>query len=561
MLPDDARHIRGRIFGAVGGFYEKYFPGMPSTDCLGSDAPTLPPFPPASRHSTAAMLSWFGEASPALSASSVRVIYGREGLPDVVFDTWPAGHSGKLDLTNAGAVVVLSASNLESYIAGFLRLAEHAREAFAESPTRLHLHGLYIHNGSAEPWVFDRGCMFSGRAFDMGSDPARLRHILLAYSRMTPEQLGLPSGGRDHGSTRITSSPSSPLPSPHKSAELENEPARDSRLSRFELEAKPILVPSDMFTNRPICYRGRLKPGSDYTHVVKFKWRAEWAAQEEQMLELVSQRSVWGVVQLAGHGSITSLREMRQGLDLGQALELVDITNETDPPSAATSSQSSERTGEAKHMGILLHSQPAEQPMKAGGDDADDDNRILSWIAVTPIGTPLEDWADTVELLYAFRDAIKAHKSLYLQGRILHRDISPGNILIAHPERPGEPRGILIDLEEARDLEHGPGRPGEIVGTRLFMGIGMLLGSIQRYRHDLEGFFFVLLRMAICGRWGGLPAGSRLEGWRDGTWRELGERKLRDVAPENFESILGEFRPEFGVLRGWLVSFAGFCSR
>jgi hypothetical protein len=42
-----------------------------------------------------------------------------------------------------------------------------------------------------------------------------------------------------------------------------------------------------------------------------------------------------------------------------------------------------------------------------------------------------------LKLLGVLRDAIKAHKSLYLKGNILHQDISKNNIIITNPRKTG----------------------------------------------------------------------------------------------------------------------------
>lgn len=94
-------------------------------------------------------------------------------------------------------------------------------------------------------------------------------------------------------------------------------------------------------------------------------------------------------------------------------MDLVDTTEETGPTAAAWLIQASDCPVEPKPAGILLRSLPAEQPTNPDNNDADDVNPTLTWIAISPIGTPLADYANTMELLYAFRNAIRAHKSLY----------------------------------------------------------------------------------------------------------------------------------------------------
>ena len=86
------------------------------------------------------------------------------------------------------------------------------------------------------------------------------------------------------------------------------------------------------------------------------------------------------------------------------------------------------------------------------------------------------------------------HESLY-DAKILHRDISLGNILLDEDERDG----FLIDLDLAIDLARleASGAPGK-TGTKVFMAIGLLLDDgPHTFMHDLESFFWVLLWICV----------------------------------------------------------------
>lgn len=116
---------------------------------------------------------------------------------------------------------------------------------------------------------------------------------------------------------------------------------------------------------------------------------------------------------------------------------------------------------------------------------------------------------------------------------------------------PAAPKGILIDLDVAMTLEVGPRNPGgvSITGTPPFMAVGALKGRPRTYRHDLESFLYVLLWTVISGSSESPPEGSRLEGWRGGNYEELAARKMVDMTPEGFQSILSEFAPEYETLQ------------
>ncbi|KAI5808935.1 hypothetical protein DFH27DRAFT_650196 [Peziza echinospora] len=83
----------------------------------------------------------------------------------------------------------------------------------------------------------------------------------------------------------------------------------------------------------------------------------------------------------------------------------------------------------------------------------------------------------TKELLQASRDFVKAHRSLCYDGEILHGDISENNIIITDAEDKPDPRGMLIDLDLAKELNGGPSRARHRTGTMEFMAVEVLLGG------------------------------------------------------------------------------------
>lgn len=91
-------------------------------------------------------------------------------------------------------------------------------------------------------------------------------------------------------------------------------------------------------------------------------------------------------------------------------------------------------------------------------------------------------------ILTGLLGAIKGHKSL-LNAKILHRDISVGNVMLYKRED----NGFLINLNLAVkiDREKASGAPSK-TGTKVFMAIGALYGEDHNFMHDLESFFWVL---------------------------------------------------------------------
>lgn len=159
-----------------------------------------------------------------------------------------------------------------------------------------------------------------------------------------------------------------------------------------------------------------------------------------------------------------------------------------------------------------------------------------------------------------FRDTIKCHKSLYSDAKILHQDISPGNIIILDDQDEEKPRGVLIDLDSAIELaELSEGELG-ITGTRPFIAIGVLKRECHTCRHDLESFMYVFLWTVITNHTEDPPETSKLRQWSNGEWDELAARKLLDMGQDSFQSILDEFTVEFESLKSlaerlWQILF------
>ena len=79
-----------------------------------------------------------------------------------------------------------------------------------------------------------------------------------------------------------------------------------------------------------------------------------------------------------------------------------------------------------------------------------------------------------MEFLEACRDVIKGHRSLYQDGKILHRDVPKNNVIITDVEKEEDPSGMLIDLDLAKELGSGPSGARHRTGTMEFMAIEVL---------------------------------------------------------------------------------------
>lgn len=227
---------------------------------------------------------------------------------------------------------------------------------------------------------------------------------------------------------------------------------------------------------------------------------------------------VEGVARVVAHRRITTITEMREGLQFPAAHRFrgEDVQFD-DPPTSTTSSKrkpSSDHTSDdasgskrrrsasqKSKLGTVLNDQLSigntKPSLYTPGEDLWE-NRIFSCLVVSPAGRVISEFRTIRELLESERDATKAHQSLYIKSQILHRDISSNNIIIINPETANGFKGMLIDLDLAKERDSGPSGARHRTGTMQFMAVEVLRKADHTYRHDLESFFYVLLWM--CAR-------------------------------------------------------------
>ncbi|KAL2679337.1 hypothetical protein Neosp_010110 [[Neocosmospora] mangrovei] len=379
---------------------------------------------------------------------------------------------------------------------GLVQLYKHARKVFRSQPARRFLHGIYILGLVAELWVFERAGIYHSQPLDLRDHPEPLAAIFASYLRLDDLDLGMnPILHSDTTGTYILAK-----------GENQSEPG----LSQFYLVGEPIAYPKDIVSTRPTCYRARLSTSTKPEFVVKFTWKVgnrefeDWELEawelegwgprpqrsEKSFLRLVKKRKVSGVMQMFSHQKVGPSSGLRGGDMEFTALE--------------------EQFGETTFT---------------------DWGSNLECMVVYPLGRPLGRFHSMEEFLRGFRDAIAGYRSLHLDGKILHRDISPNNIMLTEDKKEGEPWGFLIDLDMSMELAVRPARPDKIIGTKAFMAIGVMKRRQRTYRQDLESFF-------------------RLQRWMVGNWNELAQKKSEDMKDENFAAILGEFKPQFRGLEG-----------
>ncbi|TWU77787.1 hypothetical protein ED733_008720 [Metarhizium rileyi] len=112
-------------------------------------------------------------------------------------------------------------------------------------------------------------------------------------------------------------------------------------------------------------------------------------------------------------------------------------------------------------------------------------------------------------------------------------------------------KGMLIDLDLAKERDSKPSGARNQTGTMQFMAIQVLRGADHTYRHDLESFFHVLLWLCAMCAWDekkklydedeAQPAVSILRKWEIGNFVDIADAKEGHMTVNGVERIMDEF--------------------
>ncbi|KAI9784438.1 MAG: hypothetical protein M1839_002094 [Geoglossum umbratile] len=556
-----AAEVEGSVYSGVQDFYKKYFEGKPWSSAAERAARAANRqrywlnYPLSSGRGN--FLSWFdmlqatyfpvgrGAYYRASSMSSYcrRTLRGVEP-PDLFLSAGDRGDYGHYTWEDMWVIGKVS-NNDHVSMEDLHGLYAMAREVFASQPTRLFLHAFLISGLTVEMWVYDRSGPYSSAKFSLHEDSGHFVKILASFTMMSDEDLGLDTYIQvdAHG-------PFIMLKQEGKGKEV-----------KLRLYPDPIVTAGISIVSRgTTCYRAKTQSCQDWDFVAKFSWRPDATDKEDKLLRLAEERGVWGVSRLVALQTITSTKNLRRGLVLGKPGDLKPTTT---PPISFTKPQVKNGDsqlggvgrGQKRRKGKALASRQPKRP-KTGSTiqvvprakEEPFANRTFCCLVISPPGRSLRKFQSNLELLMAFRDAVKGHRSLYATGKILHRDISDGNIIITSKQGEGDPVGILIDLDMSCEIGEEPKGQRFRTGTLEFMAIGVLKAEEHRYDHDLESIFYVFLWIIITN--GGNTPGetSILREWYDDTYENLTANKLAHINPRGFQKILAEFPSRFQSL-------------
>lgn len=428
-------------------------------------------------------------------------------------------------------VAVLGLCSQEGSLGGilelFLRLCGYARSVFSRQPSRAFLHGFLVHGQDAELWLFDRSGIYGSPQLTVTGANDLFLSAIVGYMLMDKGEWGISSLVHRNGQDECVS--------------FSEKHDTESTTKTYVLGAKIFeRVSGYMVGDGLTVYRARRGDCPDWSYAIKFKWSKPSESNELKWFNLLEERNVWGVIRLDAHYVGVNTNTLHDGLTLGNPTSI-----------------------RAKNVGF--HVELDRTPTEFSDPSMQDESKIFACTVVTPAGRSLHRYESIPEVLYALRDAVKAHRSLYQDGRILHRDINPSNIIIpsysSTSDATDAARGVLIDFDMAKENSE-PHQPHQAVGTCIFQAIGVLQAYLpdnpHTYRHDLESFFYTFLFLAVAPRpvpegenQLQLPASSVLREWNEGRLVDKANRKIQDMgsADEFRRRIVAEFTPEFQGLR------------
>ncbi|OCL08995.1 hypothetical protein AOQ84DRAFT_363643 [Glonium stellatum] len=376
----------------------------------------------------------------------------------------------------------------ENYSSTWLNLLRYAREVSSGQDTRRFVMGFTLCGSTMRLWEFDRLGGVASKSFDVNKDGQMLVSVILGYLWMNEEELGFDPTIVEDGK-RYT------------------EIWRNGQMERLCLE-ELMKRQRCMAGRATTCWKGHLSGGKAGGQLaIKDSWEYKERPKEGLLLKEATEAGVDNVAQYYHHetvyvgDAIDDVRNnVRKGLNDASGRNPFQqrrpAMSET-ITSPATSSSSGRGRGRSSSSSIkrkrsLSSTQTSMPPPKRSCSDspAQQDvqrqrNQVHRRVIIRDVGKSIYQASSLQAILTGLLGGMKGHKPL-LNAKILHRDISVGNIMLNE----AEDDGFLINLDLAVkiDREKASGAPSK-TGTKVFMAIGALYGEDHNFMHNLELFF------------------------------------------------------------------------
>ena len=280
---------------------------------------------------------------------------------------------------------------------------------------RRFVHAFTIKCKIMEFWVFDRSGAYSSGEFGINREREKMARAFFAYAIIDDKTMGLDQ--------------SIEWKERHRYITVKGANGKDKRVELHQL----LVRQRAMVCRGTTCFA--TKQG-----VAKFSWRsAKRQPSKVKHLQTALEKGVEGVAKLVGHCDITSIADLRAGLEFSKNTQHLfkrtthNRSDEYNRSASETSGSSRKRRslGEDTRPSSRRRSNSQKSVLQQAHDraskeangkakpslytpDPDDSykNRILSCLVISPAGRVLSDFSDAHELLETLRDTIRAHQSL-----------------------------------------------------------------------------------------------------------------------------------------------------
>jgi len=430
-------------------------------------------------------------------------------------------------------------------------LCRYAREMVSAQDTRRSVIGFTLCGSIMRLWEIDRLGGIASRPFNIHKDGLTFVSAILGFLWMTEKELGFD-------------------PTIHKNDSGKYIEIRPNHQLEQHYLDKVIKRQHCMAGRATTCWRAyRDKDKLSSPFAVKDSWEYEERPEEGLLLKKVTEAGVQNVAEYYYHetvydgGAIVDVRNnLRKGLRdedgkyafRGGSEPLGGLSISEAPIAEELTSRGGggSRTVTRKRSSSSRPKMQTPNPKRSCLDSPVEKDKTRPWrnrvhrrLIMNRVGKSIYDASSPAAMLTGVLGGIKGQSSLVefrplltvlgheslLERKVLHRDISVGNVMLDEAEEDG----FLIDLDLAIEIdrEEASGALSK-TGTKVFMAIGVLYGEDHSFIHDLESFFWVLFW--VCVHWNGpsqARSKSEYESWNYESTKGLAQKKKGTVDEED----------------------------
>ncbi|KAF8530715.1 hypothetical protein JB92DRAFT_2825564 [Gautieria morchelliformis] len=329
-----------------------------------------------------------------------------------------------------------------------VQLAQDVREVFAAQPNRRYVPSLVFTETTLELFVWDRMGITFSEPLDYHAEAERFCDMIASIASWSDERLGFDTSEEfADGVVRI----------------LANDVT-------YVVDAvRPVIQPYSIVNNGMTCWLARRQDESknDTTHLILDAWSDSWEVDKKVMAKI---------------------EELRSEGQLQSPADLVSFDVVQRPPANSVKSK-------RRLVVDSIRANRGSNGMLGNTLNLEHSRLVWGWRGNDCV--PLEKFTSMLELVCVLRDVAQELKTLYLEHKIVHRDIAPWNIFI-HRDAEAPPgrnaRGFLIDYSHAQFMHEGdnPPRQDPTPGAYAFMPFHALENETTTHCDDLESVFYVL---------------------------------------------------------------------